>query len=80
MNVGIAAASLLMIYAGFIGDFAVSPREMSGLGMTTEQAAQQILNPFIVPVASMLLLTVIGALAGGVGFVLNYFRKDNQQQ
>ncbi|MEM2139627.1 MAG: hypothetical protein QXJ74_05560 [Nitrososphaera sp.] len=75
MNVGVAAASLLMIYAGFIGDFAVTPVELGGYGMTIEQVSQQILNPLVVPVAAMLLVTVAGAIAGGTGFVVNYFKR-----
>ncbi len=52
MNIGVAAASLLMIYAGYLGDFAVTSREFGGLGLTIETAAEQILNHFIAPVAS----------------------------
>jgi hypothetical protein len=76
MNIGIAAASIMMIYAGYIGDVAVSPAGTDGgFGMTAQQAADKILNPFIVPVAIMLLVTVAGAVAGGAGFLLNNFRK-----
>jgi hypothetical protein len=67
MNVGVAATSLLMIYAGYLGDIAVGEKEAGGFGMTIEQASQQILNPFIVPVSSLLLITVVGAVAGGAG-------------
>ena len=75
MNIGVAAASLLMIYAGYLGDFAVTSREFGGLGLTIETAAEQILNHFIAPVAALLLLTSVGAVAGGAGFVLNHFKK-----
>jgi hypothetical protein len=54
-----------MIYAGYLGDIAVSETESGGFGMTIEQTSQQILNPFIVPASSSLLITVIGAIAGG---------------
>jgi uncharacterized membrane protein YjjP (DUF1212 family) len=74
LNVGVAA-SVLMIYAGYLRDFAVSPIEIGGLGLATEQAAKQFLNPFIVPVAIVLLVTEVGALAGALGFVINYFKK-----
>lgn len=74
VNVGIAAASLLMIYAGYLGDVAVTPKELGGLGMTIEQTAELILNPFIVPVASLLLVTVTGTVAGGAGFIINFLR------
>lgn len=51
MNVGVAATSLLMIYAGYLGDIAIGEKEAGGFGMTIEQASQQILNQFIVPVS-----------------------------
>jgi hypothetical protein len=73
MNVGVAAASILMIYAGYLGDVAVTSREFGGFEMTIEQAAEQILNPFIVPVAALLLVMVAGAVAGGAGFIINQF-------
>ena len=41
------------------------------LKMTIEQAAEQVLNPFIAPLAVMLLVTVAGAVAGGAGFIIN---------
>lgn len=78
MNVGVAAASIMMIYAGFLGDMAVSPSEFGGFGMTIEQTAEQVLNPLIVPVAIALLVTVAGATAGGAGFVVNYIRSSHR--
>jgi hypothetical protein len=81
MNVGVAATSILMIYAGYLGDIAVGEKEAGGFGMTIEQASEQILNPFIVPVSYLLLITVVGAVAGGAGFIINQFqRQDNQTQ
>jgi hypothetical protein len=76
MNAAVAAASIMMIYAGYIGDIAVLPVENGGLGMTPQQAAEQILNPFVAPVSIMLLITVVGAMAGGACFLVNYFRKQ----
>jgi hypothetical protein len=75
MNVGAAAASVMMIYSGYMGDVAVSPGDMGGLDITPKQAAEQILNPYIAPVSVMLLLMVAGAMAGGAGFLVNYFSK-----
>lgn len=75
MNVGVAATSMLMIYAGYLGDIAVGEKEAGGFGMTIEQVSQEILNPFIVPVSSLLLITVVGAVAGGAGFIINQFQR-----
>ncbi len=81
MNVGIADTGLLMIYAGYLGDIAVGEKEAGGFGMTIEQASQQILNQFIVPVSSLLLMTVVGAVAGGAEFIINQFQiRDIQSQ
>jgi hypothetical protein len=49
--------------------------------LTIEQVSQQILNHFIVPVSSLLIITVVGAVAGGAGFTINQFqRRDTQTQ
>lgn len=82
MNLGIAAASMLMIYAGYLGDIAVGDKEADSFGMTTiEQVSQQIFNQFMVPVSSLLLITIVGAVAGGAGFIINQFqRRDIQTQ
>lgn len=76
MNFGVAATSILMIYAGYLGDIAVSGIESGGFGMTIEQTSRQILNPFIVPVSSFVLITVIGAVSGGAGFIINHFQRQ----
>ena len=75
MNIGVAATGLMMIYSGYLGDIAVAPKDLGGFGMTVEQASQQILNPFIMPVASMLLVVVAGAVVGGAGFIMNNFMR-----
>jgi hypothetical protein len=75
MNIGIACTSVLMIYAGFIGDTAVFPKEYGGFGMAPLQVSQNILNQFIAPVGSMMLITAIGAICGGIGLVISFFRK-----
>jgi hypothetical protein len=77
MNFRAAATSILMIYAGYLGDIAISETESGGFGMTIEQTSKQILNPFIVPVSSLLLVTVIGTVAGGAGFIINQFQRQD---
>jgi hypothetical protein len=79
MNLGIAAASLLMIYARYLGDIAVGEKEAGGFGMTIEQVSQQILNQFIVPVSSLLLITVLGTVAGEAGFIISQFQRQDIQ-
>ena len=77
MVFGVAATSILMIYAGYLGDVAVIETDFGGFGITIEQTSKQILNPFIVPVSSLVLITVIGAVAGGAGFIINQFQRQD---
>jgi len=75
MNIGIAGATWPMIYAGFWGNIALGPPSQGGLGWTIEQVAEQVLAQFVPIVGMMLLLTSIGALAGGAGFLITYRKK-----
>lgn len=75
MNVGIAGATWTMIYAGYLGDLELWPTSQGGLGWTIEQVTEQILTKFMPMIGTMLLLTGIGILAGGVGFVITYRKK-----
>jgi len=74
-NIGISSASLTMIYAGYIGDLAIFPKEIGGFGMTAIQTSQSLLNQFIVPVGVMLLITAVGAISGGLGFIIALLKK-----
>ena len=74
MNIGITAASLMMIQAGYLGDTALMPTKYAGWGWNISQVSEKILNQYIVPVGAMLLITAIGAVAGGIGFLIVYFK------
>jgi hypothetical protein len=39
-DVGVAATSMLMIYAGYLGDFVVTSREFGGFEMTIEPSSR----------------------------------------
>jgi len=75
MNVGIAGATWTMIYAGYLGGVELWPTSQGGLGWSIEQVAEQVVTQFVPIVALMLLLTGIGVLAGGVGFLITYRKK-----
>jgi hypothetical protein len=75
MNVGIAGATWTMICAGYLGGIELWPTNQGGLGWTIEQVAEQVVTQFLPIVALMLLLTGIGVLAGGIGFVITYCKK-----
>ena len=74
-NIGISSASLTMIYAGYIGDLSIFPKEIGGFGMSAIQASQILMNQFIVPVGVMLLITAAGAISGGLGFIIALLKK-----
>jgi hypothetical protein len=75
MNVGAAAATFLLMYAGYFGERALMPVTSGGLAMATAAVHQTIMVGFVNPVGYALILTGIGVLAGGVGFFINYLRK-----
>ena len=75
MNVGIAGATWTMMYAGYLGEVELWPTNQGGLGWTMERVAEQVVTRFVPIVGLMLLLTGIGVLAGGVGFLITYRKK-----
>jgi hypothetical protein len=69
MNIGIlAAACLMVIQAGYSGDRSIMPTKYAGWEWNMSQVSEKILNPYIVSVGAMLLITAMGAGAGGIGF------------
>lgn len=75
MNVGIAGATWTMIYAGYLGGVELWPTSQGGLGWSMEQVAEQVVTKYVPIVGLMLMLTCIGVLAGGIGFVITYRKK-----
>jgi|SRR5579875_2465103 len=73
MNVGAAAASLLLMYAGYFGGAGMLPVSQGGQGWTSEQAHVNLLAGLVDPIAYALIATGIGVLAGGLGFLINQF-------
>ena len=74
-NIGVSFASLTMIYAGYIGDLAIFPKEIGGFGMSAIQASNNLLNQFIFQVGAMLLVASIGAICGGLGFIITFVKR-----
>jgi hypothetical protein len=75
MNVGVAAAAALLMYGGYFGGAALLPAAEGGLGQTTGWVHVNILSPLVNPVGYSIITAGIGVLAGGLGFVVSYFRK-----
>lgn len=75
MNIGAAAATWLLMYAGYLGESALMPTAEGGGGLTALQVHEQILVNYVNPIGVLLAVTAIGVLAGGLGFLITYFRK-----
>ncbi|MDG6994703.1 MAG: hypothetical protein JRN52_02170 [Nitrososphaerota archaeon] len=75
MNVGAAAATWLLMYAGYLGESALMPAAEGGGGLTALQVHEQILVHYVNPIGALLAVTAVGVLAGGLGFLITYFRK-----
>ena len=70
MNVGVAGAMLLMIWGGFMAGYAMAPTSEGGLGETAGQVHVNYLGQLVNPIGALILLACLGAILGGLGFVL----------
>jgi len=70
MNVGVAGAMLLMIWGGYMAGYAAAPVASGGLGYTGEQIHVTYLGQLVNPIGAFVLLAALGAILGGVGFIL----------
>ena len=75
MNVGVAAAAYLMMYGGYYGGAALLSKAQGGLGWTSGQVHVNILAPLVDPIGYAIIVAGIGVLAGGLGYLINYWRK-----
>jgi hypothetical protein len=51
------------------------PTAEGGGGLTVLQVHEQILVNYVNPIGFLLAVTSVGVLAGGLGFLITYFRK-----
>ncbi len=75
MNIGAAAATLMLMYAGYFGGAALLSTNEGGLGWTAYQVHVQILAQFVNPIGAALVVTALGVFAGGLGFLITYLKK-----
>jgi hypothetical protein len=74
MNVGVVIACGLLMYGGYFGAAAMASVSSGGLGWTSLQTHLNILSPLVNPIGYAIIITGIGVVAGGLGFVYNNFR------
>jgi len=70
MNVGVAAAMFLMMWGGFIAGWALTPANEGGAGLTALQVHEMYLGPLVDPIGGFILLAALGAILGGLGYIL----------
>ncbi len=70
MNVGIAGAMIIMTYQGYLAGWAAAPATSGGGGLNAGQIHEEILGWTTDPIGGLILLACVGALLGGLGYVL----------
>ena len=74
MNVGGATVTLTMIYAGLVGSGIIGIIMSGGNNAVELKPNTQVLEQFIVPISAFAMILVIGLIAGGLTFLLNFMR------
>jgi hypothetical protein len=70
MNVGVAGSMFLMMWGGYLAGWGEAPKSGGGGGLTPLQIHEQILGQLTQPIGALILLAAIGALLGGLGYIL----------
>lgn len=70
MNVGIAGSMLLMMWGGYLAGWSGAPVASGGLGYTNEQIHVHYLGQFVDPIGGFIILACLGALLGGLAFLI----------
>jgi hypothetical protein len=70
MNVGVAAATWLLMYGGYVGGVALLPASEGGGNMTTYQVHVQILGPLVTPIGYVVGVAALGIALGGLGYII----------
>ncbi len=74
MNAGTTAAAGMMMYVGYMGGGAALPQAVGGSGFNPAQV-HEIIAPFVEPIGASILVTLLGVLSGGVGYLVAYRRE-----
>ena len=71
MNVGGAGITLSMIYAGLVGSGVIGILLSGGI-ISELRPNTQIMEEFIIPISVFAAILVMGLIAGGLTFLVNY--------
>jgi hypothetical protein len=77
MNVGGAATTITMIFAGLAGSGIINIILGGGSAQSLQnvQPNLMVIDRFVMPIAALAGLLSIGVIAGGIGFVASYFKR-----
>lgn len=75
MTAGVDAAMFLMMRGGYLAGWASAAKTAGGAGLTGLQIHEQILGPLAYPIGAFVLIGALGALLGGLGFVIRSRQK-----
>lgn len=70
MNVGVAGATFLLMYGGYLGGSALLPTSEGGGGLQPLQVHIQILQYYVNPTFYFIIVAVVGVLFGGLGYLI----------
>jgi hypothetical protein len=71
MNFGVAGSMLLMMYGGYLAGWSGAAISSGGLGYTDYQIHVHYLSHFEDPIGGLVLVAALGAILGGLGFILD---------
>lgn len=75
MTVGVTGAMFLMMWGGYLAGWASVPAASGGGGLTGLQIHEQILGGLTNPIGAFVLLAAVGALLGGLGYIVRSRQK-----
>ena len=75
MNVGVAGSMLLMMWGGYMAGWAGAAVSSGGLGYTDYQIHVNYLGQLVNPIGALVMLAALGAVLGGLGFVITWRNK-----
>lgn len=70
MNFGVAAASWMLVYAGYVGGVGLMPASVGGLGLDQLQVHEQILGVFPAYIVAAIIVVLIGIVCGGIAYLM----------
>jgi hypothetical protein len=71
MELGVLGSTWLLMYAGYVGGSALLPAAVGGGGLNPGQVHEQILQYYIQPIFYFVVTAILGALIGGLGYLLS---------